>query len=191
MPRGLVALCLALGGLVWGGPLSAASFSLAPGEVREAIRFGQRSIVAEDFDREWTVSNPSGETLRVVTPFLRLARAARHAAFRNRSLSAREVDTVLGEHRGEIVFWASLRGAREDFARWYRPVLVLPGREIAPSFVQNERTALRQADGSFLSRCLYVFPAKQLDGRGRATLAVRDVEARDVARFVIDLGAMR
>lgn len=173
-------------------PLSAASFSLTPRETQEAIRFGQRSVVSEDFDREWKITNASGESLAVVTPFFRLAQAARNAAFKDETLRQNEIDELLKEHQGKLFFWTFLRGPRADFSHWYRPVLLVPGKdEIKPSFVQNERTALRQEDGRFLSRSLYIFLTDGLAPRGRVTLVVRDGDKREVAKFSVDLSAMR
>jgi len=190
--RRSVVVLVFLGCLLGGAPLSAASFSLTPRETQEAIRFGQRSVVAEDFDREWKRANAAGETVTVVTPFFRLVQAARNAAFKSEILTQREIDSLLKEHEGKLLLWASLRGKRVDFAHWYQPVLVVPGKgEIKPSFVQNERTALRQEDGRFLSRCIYAFPATDLPPKGRATLVVRDHEEREVATFSIDLSGMR
>ncbi|MBI4587205.1 MAG: hypothetical protein HY725_00060 [Candidatus Rokubacteria bacterium] len=192
MGRGALASLVFLSCLLGSAPLSAASFSLTPRETQEAIRFGQRSVVSEEFGREWKTVNSSGETLTVVTPFFRLAQAARNAAFRAQSLKQREIDALLKEHQRRLLVWAFLKGGGEDFARWYQAVLRVPGKgEIRPSFVQNERTALRQEDGRFLARSIYAFPADDLDPKGRVTLVVRDKDEREVARFVIDLSAMR
>lgn len=175
-----------------GAPLSAASFSLTPREREEAIRFGRRSVVSEDFDREWRTVNTAGETLKVVTPFFRLVQAARNAAFKNQGLRPGRINSLLREHRDTLLFWAFLRGRREDFARWYRPVLLLEGKgEVRPSFVQNERTALRRKDGRFLARCIYAFPTKRLNPKGRITLLVRDHNEQEVAKFLVDLSTMR
>lgn len=192
MRRGLLGSFIFVSSLLGGAPLSAASFSLTSPEIQAAIRFGQRAIVNEEFDREWKLTSASGETLKVVTPFFRLAQAARNAAFKSGTLKQREIDSLLKEHQGRLVFWTDLRGGREDFARWYQPALLVQGKaEIKPSFVQNERTALRQAEGRFLSRSIYAFPANDLDGKGRVTLLVRDSDDKEVARFVVDLSAMR
>ena len=192
MRRGLLGSLIFVSSLLGGAPLSAASFSLTSPEIQAAIRFGQRAIVNEEFDREWKLISASGETLKVVTPFFRLAQAARNAAFKSGTLKQREIDSLLKEHQGRLVFWADLRGGREDFARWYQPALLVQGKaEMKPSFVQNERTAFRQADGRFLSRSIYAFPANDLDGKGRVTLLVRDSDDKEVARFVVDLSAMR
>src|SRR5574337_2158038 len=83
MRRSAFVCLVSLSCLLGGAPLSAASFSLTPKQADEAIRFGQRSIVSEDFDREWKVAAPSGDSVTVVTPFFRLAQAARNAAFRS------------------------------------------------------------------------------------------------------------
>lgn len=192
MRRGSLASFVFLGCLLGGWPLSAASFSLTARETQEAIRFGQRSVVNEDFGREWKTTNTSGETLTVVTPFFRLAQAARNAAFKPGTLKQREIDSLLREHRDRLVFWAHLRGGREDFARWYRPVLLVQSKgEIKPSFVQNERTAIRQGEGRFVSRSIYAFPTNDLDGKSRVALVVRDHDEQEVARFTVDLSAMR
>ncbi len=190
--RGLLVSLVFLSCVVAGVPLSAASFSLTPRETEEAIRFGQRSVVSEDFDREWKIAGASGESLTVVTPFFRLVQAARNATFKSETLKPQEIDSLLKERQGKLFFWASLRGRQADFSRWYRAVLLVSGKdEIKPSFVQNERTPLRQEDGRFLSRSLYVFPTDGLAPKGRVTLVVRDKDEHEVAKFPIDLSAMR
>ncbi|MBI4609753.1 MAG: hypothetical protein HY726_12175 [Candidatus Rokubacteria bacterium] len=187
-----VAVAVSLACLIGSAPLSAASFSLTPEETREAIRVGQRSVVAEELGSEWQLVNPNGESLTVMTPFYRLALAARNAAFKNEMLKPREVESLLNENKGRILFSVKLHGNRVDFARWYAPVLVLPDREeVKPAFVQNERTALRLESGRYLARCLYSFPTEGLRPTARVTLLVRDLERKDVARFTVDLSAMR
>ncbi len=192
MRRPLFALGFFLAWLLGSAPLSGASFSLTPEETGEAIRVGQQSVFAEEFGKEWEVVNPSGESLTVVTPFHRLALAARNAAFKKEALKPREVEALLKEHQGKLFFWARLHGGRADFARHYQPLLLLPEREEAkPSFVQNELTALRLQDGRYLARCLYTFPTQGLRPDSRVTLLVRGVDGRDTVRFTVDLGAMR
>jgi len=177
--------------LAAGSEAVAASFSLTDADKRAAIRTGERSVTTETFDREWRVSNGGGETVTVVTPFHRLTVAARHAAFKNDALKPTDVDRVLKENANRLVVWVNLKGKGEDFARFYVPRLVAGEREIKPSFVQNERTAVKQEDGRYLARCLYGFPIRDLDGRARASLIVADGDGRDVTRFAIDLGTMR
>jgi hypothetical protein len=179
---------------VWIGavqPLGAASFVLSPRERDEAIRIGKRSIVTEDFGAEWRVGDGPGQAVTVMTPFHRLALAARNAAFRSQDLKPKDIDSLLGEQEGRLVLWVVFRGARPDFARFYSPTLVNGPQEIKATFAQNERTALRGEDGRYTARCLYVFPAQELDPRGKATLIVRDPDERPVAKFTLDLSAMR
>jgi hypothetical protein len=126
-----------------------------------------------------------------MTPFHRLALAARNSAFQDKELKPREVESVLKEQQGKVVLWASLRGARVDFARFFTPALMARQQVIKASFSQNERTALRGDDGAFTARCLYVFPAEGLDPRTTVTLLVRDGDDKVVARFTVDLSAMR
>jgi hypothetical protein len=147
------------------------------------------------FDAEWRVSNPAGESAVVVTPFFRIALAARHAAFKNEPLTPTERDKLLREQKDRLPLWVVLRGPTEDFARHYAPRLLVASaqereREIAPSFVQNERTALKQ-DGAFVARCVYGFSTKELTGTSRAVLVVRDAGGRQVSRFDLDLARMR
>jgi hypothetical protein len=172
------------------GEAAAASFTLSEADKRAAMRVGERSTTAEDFDREWHVSHDGGD-VTVLTPFHRLAVAARHAAFKNTPLKPAEVERLLKKEAGRLVVWVRLRGRSENFARYYAPRLTQGTREIRPSFVQNERTALRQDDGVYLALCVYGFPAGDLDGRGRATLVVADADGRDVGRFTLDLSSMR
>lgn len=188
MSRGLTVAVVAAA--LAAGTAQAASFTLSEDEQRAAISVGERSITAESFDREWRVSS-GGESATVITPFHRLVAAARHAAFKNETISPSEVSRVLKQDAGRLVLWVQLRGKREDFARHYRPRLVVGPREIKPTFVQNERTALRQTDGVYVARCVYAFPLRDVNGRDRVALSVTDAEGRDVSHFAIDLSTMR
>jgi hypothetical protein len=176
--------------LIAGGEATAASFILSEADQQAALRVGERSTTSENFDREWRVSGVGGD-VTVLTPFHRLAVAARHAAFKNEPLKPAEVAREIKRDAGRLIVWVSLRGRREDFARHYAPRLVQGTREIRPSFTQNERTALPQDDGAYLARCVYGFPVRDLDGHASVALIVADVEGRDVSRFEIDLSSMR
>jgi hypothetical protein len=179
--------------LLLAGPsaAAAASFSLEPQQRTDALRVGAQSITRDSFDTEWRVTNPSGETVTVITPFHRLVLAARNAAFKNERMKDSEPEKLLREQQDRLVIWANLHGPREDFARFYGPRILLGDREIEPSFVQNERTAVRTEGGGYLARCVYGFPVKEIAPKGRLVLVVRDPDGRDVSRFTIDLASMR
>ncbi|HEV8436458.1 MAG TPA: hypothetical protein VGT40_00020 [Methylomirabilota bacterium] len=171
---------------------AAASFTLTPRERDEAIQMGKRSIISEDFGREWKISGDTpGQAVLVVTPFHRLALAARNSAFKEQELKGKEIDNLLKEQEGTLTLWATLRGGKIDFARFYSPVLVSGPQEIKPSFTQNERTARREDDGTYTAQCMYVFRAEQLKPHDKLTLLVRDAEGRPVAKFAVDLSTMR
>ncbi len=186
-----VLLSLLALGLALGRPAEAASFTLTPAEQAEAIRLGARSITSDEFGDEWRVVNATGESVTVITPFHRLALAARHAAFRNEPLRAQDRDRMLDELKDRLMLWVSLYGPRPDFARYLTPRLLVDDREVRPIMVQNERTALRQEDGRFLARCVYWFPAGEVGGTGRPVLVVSDPDGQPVSRFTIDLASMR
>jgi hypothetical protein len=175
----------------WPGVAGAATLVLTEHQQQEAIRAGERSVSAEAFDAEWRVAGAAGETATVMTPFHRLAIAARHAAFNGKPLKPGEPAKILKENRERLVFWISLRGPSEDFARYYVPRLLVGDREIKASFVQNERTAVRQEDGAYLARCVYGFPTKEVKGGERVALVIGNGAGRDVSRFTIDLARMR
>ena len=78
-----------------------------------------------------------------------------------------------------------------DFARFYVPALLRGQQSIKANFTQNERTALREEDGSYTARCMYVFPAEGLDPKGTVTLVVKGSDDKPVARFTVDLSVMR
>ena len=178
--------------LLAAAPLArAASFTLEPQQRSDALRVGTQSVTRDGFDAEWRVANPAGESLTVITPFHRLVLAARNAAFKNERMKDSEPEKLLREQQDRLVIWASLRGPREDFARFLAPRILLGDREIEPSFVQNERTAMRVEGGSYLARCVYGFPSKEIAPKSRVILVVRDPEGRDVSRFTIDLASMR
>jgi hypothetical protein len=179
---------------LWPAPgqlAAAASFALTEPQRADAVRAGQKSVVAQEFGAEWRARDEAGQTLTVVTPYHRLALAARNAAFKKEALRPREVESALKESEGKLAFWVTLRGARPEFARFFEPVLLNGKTEVKASFVQNERTALREEDGRFAARCLYVFPSEGLDPRGRMTLVVRDPNEKEMAKFTVDLSAMR
>lgn len=183
----------ALLGLLLVGPsvAEAASFTLEPQQRTDALRVGAQSITRDSFDTEWRVANPAGDSLTVITPFHRLVLAARNAAFKNERMKDSEPDKLLREQQDRLVVWANLRGPREDFARFYAPRILLGDREIEAAFVQNERTAVRTESGSYLARCVYGFPVKEIASKSRLILVVRDPDGRDVSRFTIDLASMR
>jgi hypothetical protein len=185
------AACL-LGLFVVGPPGAlAVSFTLGPEQRSDAIRVGARSVTQESFDAEWRVANPSGDSVIVLTPFHRIVIASRQAAFKNEPLKPDEPEKLLKSQQDRLVILAQLRGPREDFARFYAPRLLAGGQEIAPAFVQNERTAARTEAGTYVARCTYRFPTKDLTASSRLTLVIRDADGRDVSSFTIDLAAMR
>jgi hypothetical protein len=182
----------ALGCLLGGAPAGAALLTLTPAQQAEALRVGERSVIRETgFDAEWRVENAAGESLTVMTPFYRLALASRNAAFRNETVKPGDRDKLLQELRDRLMVWVHLHGPKEDFARYYAPRLLVADREIAPVFVQNERTGLRQANGTFLARSVYAFPSREITGQSKLELVIRDPDGQLMSRFAIELAKMR
>lgn len=186
---GSVLLVLTTLGVAAAPSAAALSFSLSDAEQAEAIGAGRHSITSETFGAEWTVRDASGQTLTVITPYYRLALAARNAAFKGTDLTPREIASVLKDAGARLVLRVTLRGPRSDFARFIAPTLSAGKAEIRPAFVQNERVAVREDDGRYTAQCVYAFPAQGLTGRERVTLVVRDAD-REAARFTVDLSAM-
>ena len=171
--------------------LSAASFQLGPKEIEDAIRTGKQSLIQEEFGAEWRQINPSGHELIVQTPFYRVALLARLAAFKGEEPDKSEIGKLLKASQNRILFWVSFQGPRSDFAKAYRPALLVAGKEVKPAFVQNERTALLIDRGRYLARSLYAFPADEVDPRGLVSLVVRSFEGQEVSRFQVNLATMR
>lgn len=184
----LAALGLVL--LAWSPAAGAATLTLGDKEREEALRVGQRSVTSESFGAEWLVVNGS-ENVSVITPFHRLALAARHSAFKNEPLKVPDQDRMLADLRDRLMVWVELRGDKEDFARHLSPRLQVGDRVITPSIVQNERTAIREESGRYLARCVYWFPAKDVSGDSRLVLMIRTPDGEPRARFDIDLAKMR
>jgi len=173
-------------------PLDAASFALTPVQREEAIRVGKRSILHEEFGAEWKVDGGgSGRTVVVMTLFHRLALAARNSAFKSQDLRPRDIEALLKEQEGALTLWVTVSGGKPDFARSYSSVLVGGQHEIKAAFAQNERTAWREDDGTYTARCMYVFPTDKLDSKETVALIVRDSDNKQVAKFTLDLAAMR
>ena len=126
-----------------------------------------------------------------MTPFYRLALAARNSAFQSKDLKPRDVETLLKGSEGKLAFWVTLRGGKSDFARFYAPEIIAGSQTVKASFVQNERTAIREEDGRYAAQCIYAFPFEGVDPKSRVVLVVRDAEEKEVAKFTVDLAAMR
>jgi hypothetical protein len=174
------------------GSVDAVSLTLSPKERDAAIEMGRQSIITDRFGGEWKVSGEgAGEALVVMTPFHRLALAARNSAFKSEELKPKDVDALVREQEGKLTLWATLRGGKVDFARFYTPLLVNGQRQIKASFTQNERTARREDDGGYTARCLYVFPTEGLKPGEPLTLIVKDTNDAQVAKFTLNLSAMR
>jgi hypothetical protein len=186
------ALVLVLVFLLLGQPAAAASLVLTEAEQAEAVRYGEQSVIRESFGEEWRVPGGGGDSLSVMTPFHRLALAARHATFRNnKKLTPSEITRTLRGTDQRLEVWVALTGQRDDFARLYTPTLLVDDREVKAAFVQNEFTAARQENGRYLARCVYGFPTRDISGTSRVALVVADSDGRSVGRFTIDLGKMR
>jgi hypothetical protein len=190
----VTALVLAL--VLLGAPGSAPALvgDLTADEIREAIDAGIASITQDDFAEEWQLRLPGGEDVVVSTPFSRLALAARQAAMKSETLTERQQKEQIDRGKGRIQFLVTMRGGpARDFARFYQPVLVVNGREIKASFVQNERTPLPETDGRLAARNVYVFPLEGLPTTGAVTLVVRGAppEQKEVLRASMDLGKFR
>jgi hypothetical protein len=168
-----------------------ASFVLDERAIDEAVAAGESSVSRDTVSEEWRQRNAAGHVLTVMTPFHRLALAARDATFRQRTLRPRDRRRVAKEHHERLVLWLELRGPREDFARLYSPRLTSGARQIEPAFVQNEHTALRTGDGTFVAHCVYAFPTKAFTGSSKLGLLVRDGDGQPVTSFAIDLASMR
>jgi len=169
----------------------AASLTLDEREQAEALRVGERSVTEEAFGDEWRVVNGPGESVIVRTPFQRLAEAARLAAFRNEPLKPQDQKRILRDLKDRLMLEVQLHGPRADFARHFRPRLVVADQEIVPAMVQNEHTAAIRDDGQYLARCVYWFPTKDLSETAKVTLVVGDANGQPVVRFPIDLAKMR
>lgn len=184
----LLVLAAALIGVV---PGEAVSFALTDRDREEAIRAGKKSVVSEEFGAAWSLKDASGQTVTLMTPFYRLALASRNSAFRGQELKVKDIEALLKEQEGKLTFRVTLRGAKADFARFYAPTLVVGAQEMKASFAQNEQTALREDDGQYAAQCVYVFSAGKLDPKGRVVLVVKDADDREMAKFTVDLAAMR
>jgi hypothetical protein len=180
--------CLA----VWPAPAPALVPVLSDRDIAAAIEAGDKAIAQENFDEEWRLPPGDCAEIEVTTPFYRVAAAARQAAFKNEPLADKDRQEAIDRGKGRIQLKATMHGKAVDFARWYDPVLVAGRQEIKASFVQNERTALKQEEGRFAARNIYVFPVEGLPAQGTVTLVVRHrIDKKEVCRASIDLSKMR
>jgi hypothetical protein len=186
-------------GLAWlvgwgaGGPAEALIPTLTPEEAQGALQAGVEGLTKEDFEEEWAVRFPGGEAIVVSTPFSRLALVARRQAYKGgEPLTEKQIQEQVDRGKDRIQLLVTLFGSQHDFARWYQPVLVVGNREVKATFVQNERSTLRQEDGRFAARNVYVFPLEGLPPNGTVTLVVRTTpERKEVFRGAIELGRFR
>ena len=190
-----VALTVALV-VLFGAPGSVPALvgDLTEAGIREAIDAGIAAITQDDFTDEWRLLLPGGEDLVVSTPFSRLALTARQAAMKGESLTDKQQKEQIDRGKGRIQLLVTMHGGpSRSFARFYQPVLVVNGREVKATFVQNERTPLLQEDGRLAARNVYVFPLEGLPTNGVLTLVVRGAppEQKEVLRAKLDLGKFR
>jgi hypothetical protein len=197
MRGGASVTILALASVLLGsppGPASALVGDLTEDGIREAIEAGIAAITQEEFAEEWQLRLPGGEDVVISTPFSRLALAARQATLKGELLTEKQQKDQIDRGKGRIQFLVTMRGGpTRDFARFYQPVLVVNGREIKASFVQNERTPLTEPDGRLAARNVYVFPLEGLPATDAVTLVVRGAppEQKEVLRAKVDLGKFR
>jgi hypothetical protein len=188
---------LVLGVFVLGGapgPAPALVGDLTADGIRQAIDAGVASITQDEFPEEWQLRLPGGEDVVVNTPFSRLALAARLATMKGEPLTEKQQQEQIDRGKGRIQFLVTMHGGpSRNFARFYQPVLIVNGREVKATFVQNERTPLIQEDGRLASRNVYVFPLEGLPTDGVVTLVVRGAppEQKEVLRAKLDLGKFR
>lgn len=181
-----------LGVLMAAGPAQALIFVLSPGDVEQALEAGRQGVAQEDFGDEWRLPLPDGTEVVVTTPFSRLATAARQATFKGEPLSDKQRQEQLDRGKGKLQLQVTMFGRTVDFARWYQPALGVDGREVKPTFTQNERTALKVEDGRYAARNIYVFPLEGVTARSTLTLIIRhSVKQREILRARLDLSRMR
>jgi hypothetical protein len=188
----LALAALLLGGLP--GPASALVGDLTADGIREAIEAGTAGITQDDFAEEWQLRTPGGEDIVVSTPFSRLALAARTSAMKDEALTEKQQKEQIDRGKGRIQLLVTMHGGpSRSFARFYQPTLLVNGREVKASFVQNERTPLVQDDGRLAARNVYVFPLEGLPTTGVVTLVVRGAppDQKEVLRATLDLGKFR
>jgi hypothetical protein len=174
------------------GPVSAIIPVLSPADVEQALELGREAMVQEDFGDEWRLPLPDGGEIVVSTPFSRLTLAARQAALKGEALTDKQRQEQIERGKGKIQLVVTMHGRAADFARWYRPVLRVEGREVKATFTQNERTALKLEDGRYAARNVYVFPLEGIPPRGTVTLVLRHaVEQKEILRQPLDLSKMR
>ena len=195
--RGALVAALVLGLLVLGGvpgPAPALVGDLTADGIRQAIEAGVASITQDEFAEEWQLRLPGGEDVVVSTPFSRLALSARQAAMKGETLTEKQQTEQIDRGKGRIQLLVTIHGGpSRSFARFYQPVLLVNGREVKATFVQNERTPLPQENGRLAARNVYVFPLEGLPTTGIVTLLVRDAppEQKEVLRAKLDLGKFR
>jgi hypothetical protein len=175
------------------GPSLALVGDLTPEGMRQAIDAGTASLTQDDFAEEWQLQLPGGEEVVVSTPFSRLALAARQAAMKGEPLTEKQQQEQVDRGKGRIQLLVTMYGQSRDFARWYRPVLLVGGREVKPAFAQNEQTPLALGEGRYAARNVYVFPLEGLPTNGAVTLVVRAAppDYKEVLRASLDLGKFR
>lgn len=182
--------------LLWGSPEPARALvgDLTAAGIREAIEAGAAAITQDDFAEEWQLRLPGGEDVVVSTPFSRLALTARQAAMKGESLTDKQQKEQIDRGKGRIQLLVTMHGGpSRSFARFYQPALLVNGREVKATFVQNERTPLVLDDGRLAARNVYVFALEGLPTNGVVTLVVREAppEQKEVLRAKLDFGKFR
>jgi len=181
---------------LWGAPRPAPALigDLTADGIREAIDAGVAAVTQDDFPEEWQLQLPGGEDIVVSTPFSRLALTARQIAMKGETLTDKQQKEQVDRGKGRIQLLVTMHGGpSRTFARFYQPVLLVDGKEVKATFVQNERTPIPEEDGRLAARNVYVFPIEGLPKNGVVTLVVRDAppELKEVLRAKLDLSKFR
>ena len=178
--------------LVWPTAAAAMIPTLSSRDVQAALDAGEQGIAQEDFGEEWHVTYPDGVEIVVLTPFARLAHAARRAALKSEPMTDKQRQEQIDRGKTSLQLTVTMFGPSADFPKWYRAALRVGDREVKSTFDQNEATPLRLPDGRFTARNVYTFPLEGLPPRGTVTLIVNHlIRKKEVLRVPLDLGKMR
>ncbi len=110
------------------------------------------------------------------------------------SLTEKQQKEQIDRGKGRIQLLVTMHGGPSRELRPLLPAgLLVNGREVKATFVQNERTPLVQDDGRLAARNVYVFPLEGLPASGVVTLVVKGAppEQKEVLRARLDFGKFR
>jgi hypothetical protein len=154
-------------------------------------RWRREGGAIDDTDPEYVVHlGPEIGRATLFTGFSTVALETRRWLAIGRTLTSKDLETVVDEFRGRVRFSVVLLGSNRNFMRHYSVQLVQGAESRAPLEGAVFRGVQQTSSGRWLAQGQYTFDVKGLDLTGRCSLVLQDQGGKPL-RFDFDLARLR